>query len=895
MVAKKISKYANQTDANGDQIGKWAVDVGNSKAKCKACGEKEFSYLFGKSAFTQHSATKNHKANMKKLDTKKQQVNLKEMLIGDAAQQLVEKKAKLFEIDITRRMDSHKISFSFMPCLIDCLQTHLGEESKIINKVELGRTKASYLAKNGIAKTHLDETIKKIKDSDGFSVGFDESEINKHHECEVMVMLSSKDNGIELRHYRTISLDGTDAKTIVDTLLDQMDEDKIPWRKKLIAPMTDGCNTMAGCISGVKKRLQVLVPELKDLGSCNDHHIGNAAQRGLEALDEDIKETLVNIYFDIGGAKGKGLKKKKAYEKIAKDKRRKLFALKKFGSTRFRSYRISTAPILHNWNTIVAYYSSVTKPTARQAKLKKFFVDQEFYSMLRLEFVMASTKDLNEAINFFEGRTNKIHVIREKMESVLRSQLSKFLKSDAVYDVDEDRNVVKKSGSQLLELGVYEEKNILHRKSVFIGQKCTQLLKQLDLTPNSCQLDEFYKNVYKFHQTAATKLQEYFKTGLKSRELEYMSALSPYNRTKVDTNNKILYLATSYSKILDGVAPGNGLDTLKQELELYSIDDNLNDINKAQSYNSYWGKISEVTEGEGEWQVYEVLPRLARAFGTPFNSGSEMERGFSRESDITRDPKKNRMTHETLDSHMQIHYGIECAESKQKCNRCIQKAVIAEKKPELLTEQEKKEEKKVCICHCKYSEISSTMLANCSEARKAETEKAQLNAALADEEKEDEQHDGSEEWMNRLEKLKAATAKRTTLYDPEVMKHIYETKEDKKKAAIAKRAEKFKSTASASADNDAGTRSNKEKKSTSEAQNKEKQVTEVKKTSSKQKEKQNVAKNGTSLLSSGYKIPKKTEVGVVKSKLGEKRFGKEEETEKTCERKRKKVMMMPGS
>ena len=44
-------------------------------------------------------------------------------------------------------------------------------------------------------------------------------------------------------------------------------------------------------------------------------------------------KTLVNIYFDIGGAKVKGLKKK-----IAKDKGRKVLALKKFGSTRFRSY-----------------------------------------------------------------------------------------------------------------------------------------------------------------------------------------------------------------------------------------------------------------------------------------------------------------------------------------------------------------------------------------------------------------------------------------------------------------------------------------------------------------------------------------------------------------------------
>ena len=125
---------------------------------------------------------------------------------------------------------------------------------------------------------------------------------------------------------------------------------------------------------------------------------------------------------------------------------------------------------------------------------------------------MVSTKDLNEAINFFEGRTNKIHVIREKIP-----HLSKFLKRDAVYDADAGADVVKKSGSGLLEIDVYDEEKTSSRKSVFIGQKCTELLKQLGLTPNSCQLDIFYKGVYKFHQTASAKLQEYFEIGLKSR------------------------------------------------------------------------------------------------------------------------------------------------------------------------------------------------------------------------------------------------------------------------------------------------------------------------------------------------------------------------------------------
>merc|ERR1711978_361400 len=110
--------------------------------------------------------------------------------------------------------------------------------------MSLGRNKGQYISEHGIAKTYLEETILKLQTCDGFSVGFDESEINKFTELQVMVILAEKSNGIELRHYRTLNLDGGDAESITAALVEQFDEDRIPWREKLIAPMTDGCPTM---------------------------------------------------------------------------------------------------------------------------------------------------------------------------------------------------------------------------------------------------------------------------------------------------------------------------------------------------------------------------------------------------------------------------------------------------------------------------------------------------------------------------------------------------------------------------------------------------------------------------------------------------------------------------
>ena len=92
--------------------------------------------------------------------------------------------------------------------------------------------------------------------------------------------------------------------------------------------------------------------------------------------------------------------------------------------------------------------------------------------------------------------------------------------------------------------------------------------------------------------------------------------------------------------------------------------------------------ISEITEGEEGWKSYDVLPRLARALGTHFNSDSEMERGFFKQSDVLCDTKRNKISHSSLDANMQmkIKYGVESAENCKQCEVCLQKKKYAKKK-----------------------------------------------------------------------------------------------------------------------------------------------------------------------------------------------------------------------
>ena len=146
---------------------------------------------------------------------------------------------KEFEITLARSISHHKISFEFFDCLTQHLKTYCGD-SKVINSMQMKRSKAEYVVKYGVGKTYAEETIDLLKKCDAFCMGFDESEINKTSKLEILVKLSDSD-GIQMRHYKTIDLESGTAKSIVETLLGQFDEDGIDYKQKLISSMTDGC------------------------------------------------------------------------------------------------------------------------------------------------------------------------------------------------------------------------------------------------------------------------------------------------------------------------------------------------------------------------------------------------------------------------------------------------------------------------------------------------------------------------------------------------------------------------------------------------------------------------------------------------------------------------------
>ena len=753
MVCASLSKYLKEKDKNNVLVCSWAVPVPAKPgiAKCTVC-DKEITFKSGKAPLLLHSERQTHIDNAKKkANTVSHQITIENSISNqhkkDAHKMDVEKNTRLFEISLSRSLSNHKISLGFLPCIQQQLKKYCGD-SEVVQNMKLSRYKGEVMIRHGVGKTYQDETISLMIECDGFSIGFDESEVNKISELKVVAKIAVKAK-VHLRHYRTLDLFGGTAEKIVEALISEFEKDNINYKKKLFSGITDGCNTMIGGKGGVKKKLAELIDEFFDGGSCIDHHLCNALKYGVTAFDLDIQLSLVNLFQDLGGAKGRGIKKKKDFENLGKKQCGVTAApFKKFVVTRFRCIRMCLTPVLKNWDIIIKYYGTTTKLTERQELLKSYFVDREWGTLLNLKFVYSAIRELVEAIDIFEQRKPILHFMYIKMESILRSQILKFHNEVSVTRADDNlENITKKSGSELLAIDVDNKETLLSRKKVFIGEEAYNLIKQLDLMPKSTQLKTFYEGVYKFHKVTTRYLIKYFKTGLESTELEYMSALSPKKCRDLLTAHKLKYLAHRYTKLVRNIEENDAIDKITSEINSFVTDDEVAALCK-DDFETFWNEVYNIQEAD--WKKYPILPRFVFILATLFNS--ESERGFSVQTDIHRDPKRNMMIQETFDAHMQVHYGVECEKSREMCEQCI-KHIGSDTKPQH-------------HCHCTVAEITDAMVEDSRTSWRLELERQTCQKTAAENNKdvnEEKVNATKEESVKRMLKFVTGLKTRSSL------------------------------------------------------------------------------------------------------------------------------------
>ena len=663
--AVNLGKYLEEKDKNGVKVSSWAVQIAPGVAECRVCvPTRRIQFKKGKNELTRHSETEKHRQCLKSKKAN-DQPTLEQFAETEENNKLNQQAGDL-EIVLCLYLSRHGIPPSQASDLANLLKKHV-PDSKIIEKVKLSDEKARYLTIHGLGNQFENETVKKLQSCDAFSCSIDESEVNKKSVMEIQVKFASKDNGLESRHLAAVDLEAGNAEIITKTLTNTFNEYNIDYKSKLLNVGMDGCATMMGCNTGVMQRLKEEVPQIKSDGSCNLHHLSNTNQHAVTAFNSDIKPALVNTYYDLGGAPGKGLKKQKEFNRICRDVCGfEPCPILEFVETRWMSLGACIEPILFNWIGLVKYYGSLKSPTPRQEKLKTFYERCDI-NRIRLKFLLANMAEYTKTIKFLEDRTAHVHNIGEKLEEILVGQLGKVLDDSEFNELDEDGNLVRKSIHKLLNIDLETAKK-LSDKHMFIGTEVEKEIKALGLTWNSKQMKWFFDEVRKYHLEACKYLIKYFRTTLSNPVITYLSGLDPAKQSHVLTPIKLKDLAREYSKVVDAIQLVGGMDVIKEEIDKYVTDEVVKDLPKDVGFETFWTSVKELKDGA--WKRYDVLPRFALCMATRYDANAEVERSFSLMNLVHQSSQRNRMSLDTLNAHLHIRAKVESKENKEGCEKC---------------------------------------------------------------------------------------------------------------------------------------------------------------------------------------------------------------------------------
>ena len=203
MVATNLDVYCDAKDKNSVRIGDWAHQVQPRVASSKTCLPVcTVKFVMGRGDLFKHSESVKHQ-RYAQTNKHSKQTDIKDILSssGNKEKEAVLKKTKDFEIALVQFLARYHIPPSNAECLTVILNKFV-TESDIINKMKLGREKARYLTEYGIGEYYEEITHRKLKNCDTFSVGIDESEVNKKSELEMIVNVVTN-NGIENLHYKS--------------------------------------------------------------------------------------------------------------------------------------------------------------------------------------------------------------------------------------------------------------------------------------------------------------------------------------------------------------------------------------------------------------------------------------------------------------------------------------------------------------------------------------------------------------------------------------------------------------------------------------------------------------------------------------------------------------------
>lgn len=380
-------------------------------AKCSLC-MRTISVKEGIKSVRQHAETSQHKANVSATSSKKLMTNYVISRLDPDQDKIVAAEAAL-----TYHNVRHHLSYNSLDCGVKVLRGCYSD-SKLIEKTQLGRTKASSIT-NNVLKPHVLELIIDQLNDHGevpFCVGTDASNHGSRKMYPVCARYYTRDG------LREVVLDFyedpfEDASSVKDRIVQVLEKHSLQL-KNVIGYRADNASVNYGVNHSVFTLLQLENPSLVQ-ANCFNHVLHNAARSALQLFSVDVENVVLKCFAEFSKSAKKEAKLKEEFQAAGQDYQK----MVRHVVTRWLTLFEGLSRIVKNILPIKSYFVNCGEDMCDKA-IWNLFSDQEH------ELSSSSEPTINEIkLYFAHSFLSDIHstLLALESESTLACHLSKIL------------------------------------------------------------------------------------------------------------------------------------------------------------------------------------------------------------------------------------------------------------------------------------------------------------------------------------------------------------------------------------------------------------------------------------------------------------------------------------
>ena len=204
------------------------------------------------------------------------------------------KKVKEAEIKLLAFIAEHNLPFLLMDHLNDVIAS-VCPDSQIAASIQCKRTKATCITKHAF-RTYFYQSLAKTLRNSPFSVIIDETtDIAAIKEmCIITRYYNDETSKVESRFLGLIEVPQANAETLFQSLTNHFEQFNVPFTN-IIGYAADGANTMMGCNSSVKTRMEAANPSIFVM-RCTCHSAHLAASYACATLPNETEGFVREVF-----------------------------------------------------------------------------------------------------------------------------------------------------------------------------------------------------------------------------------------------------------------------------------------------------------------------------------------------------------------------------------------------------------------------------------------------------------------------------------------------------------------------------------------------------------------------------------------------------------------------